>query len=43
MVARLKLKGTDGRAPPILSYPFDASNMRFNQDMINVSYPVSLS
>jgi len=24
----------------ILSYPFGASNMRFKQDMINVSYPV---
>jgi len=27
----------------ILSYPFGASNMIFQQDMINVSYPVSLS
>jgi hypothetical protein len=26
----------------ILSYPFGASNMRFKQDRINVSYPVSL-
>jgi len=27
----------------ILSNPFGASNMRFKQDMINVSYSVSLS
>jgi len=27
----------------ILSYPFDASNMRFKQNMINVSYHVSQS
>jgi len=27
----------------ILSYPSDASNMRFKQNMINISYLVSLS
>jgi len=27
----------------MLSYPFGASNMIFKQDMINVSYHVSLS